>query len=66
MGEICNTFIRKPDIDETTRGTRCISDDNIKMDVREMEYECVDWLHVSQVRDHWQVSVKTIANVRVS
>jgi hypothetical protein len=28
--------------------------DNIKMDLREIRWGCMDWIHVAHDRDHWQ------------
>jgi hypothetical protein len=36
-----------------------------KLDVKEIGCEDVDWLHVAQDRDQWQVLVNTAMNLRV-
>jgi hypothetical protein len=39
--------------------------DNIKMDVREIWWEGVDWTHLAQDRDHWLAVVNTVTNLQV-
>jgi hypothetical protein len=40
-------------------------EDNIKMDLREIGFGDVDWIHLAQDRDRWQALVNTIMNLRV-
>jgi hypothetical protein len=40
--------------------------DNIKMDLREIEWDGVDWIDVAQDRDRWRALVNTALNLRVS
>jgi hypothetical protein len=40
-------------------------EDNIKMDLREIGLEVVDWINLAQNRDRWQVLVNTAMNIRV-
>jgi hypothetical protein len=44
---------------------RRIREDNIKMDLREIGLEGVDWIHLAQDRDQWRVLVNTVMNLRV-
>jgi hypothetical protein len=39
--------------------------DNIKMDLKEIECDSVDWMHIAQCRDRWRALVNTILNLRV-
>jgi hypothetical protein len=44
----------------------CLSvDDNIRMDLREVGWEVVDWMHLAQDREQWRVLVNTVLNIRV-
>jgi hypothetical protein len=40
-------------------------EDDIKMDLREIWREFVDWIHPAQERDRWQVLVNTVLNLLV-
>jgi hypothetical protein len=40
--------------------------DKIKMDLREIGWDGVDWIDMVQDRDQWRVLVNTVMNVRVS
>jgi hypothetical protein len=39
--------------------------DNIKMDLREIGWGCMDWIDLAQDRDNWKVLVNTVMNLRV-
>jgi hypothetical protein len=39
--------------------------DNIKMDLREMGWDGVDWLYLAEDRDRWRARVNTVMNLRV-
>jgi hypothetical protein len=41
-------------------------EDNIRMDLREIGWEFVDWIHLGQDRDQWQVLVNTVMKLLVS
>jgi hypothetical protein len=38
---------------------------NIRMDLREKGWDCVDWIHLAQDRDQWLALVNTVMNLRV-
>jgi hypothetical protein len=40
--------------------------DNIKMDLREIEWDGVDWIDRAQDRDQWRALVNLVLNLRVS
>jgi hypothetical protein len=40
-------------------------EDNIKMNVREIGWNGMDWINLAQDRDHWTVPVNTAMNLRV-
>jgi len=39
--------------------------DNIRLDLREIGWEGVDWMHLTQDRGQWRASVNTLMNLRV-
>jgi hypothetical protein len=39
--------------------------DNIKMDLREIGWDGVDWIELAQGRDQWRALVNTVMNLRV-
>jgi hypothetical protein len=41
------------------------SEDNIKMDLREIGWGGMDWIDLAQDRDQWRAPVDTVMNLRV-
>jgi hypothetical protein len=39
--------------------------DNIKMDLREIGWDGVDWIELAQDRDQWRALVNTVMNLKV-
>jgi hypothetical protein len=39
--------------------------DNIKMDLREIGWDGVDWMDMAQNRDQWRALVNTVLKIRV-
>jgi hypothetical protein len=39
--------------------------DSIKMDFREIGWDCMDWIDLAQDRDQWRALVNTVMNLRV-
>jgi hypothetical protein len=39
--------------------------DNIKMDLREIGWDCMDWIDLAHDRDQWRALVNTVMNLRV-
>jgi hypothetical protein len=40
-------------------------DDNIKIDLREIGWDGMDWINQAQDRDQWRALVNTVMNLRV-
>jgi len=40
------------------------ADGKIRLDIKEVEREGVDWLLLAQARDQWQALVNTVMNLR--
>jgi hypothetical protein len=45
--------------------SRCRWENNIKMDLREMGWCGMDWIHLAQDRDQWQALVNMVMNLQV-
>jgi hypothetical protein len=39
--------------------------DNIKIDLREIGWDGIDWIDVAQDRDQWKALVNTVMHLRV-
>jgi hypothetical protein len=56
---------------ETPEGKRPLGrprrrwEDNIKMDVREIGWDAMDWIDLAQDRDKWRAPVNTVMKIRV-
>jgi hypothetical protein len=66
MGEMRNAyniFVGKLKGKRLLRRCRCRWEDNIKMDLREIEFRGMDWIHPTQDRDWWQALVNMVRNL---
>jgi hypothetical protein len=69
MGEVrgaYNTLVGKPEGRRPLGRPRHGWEDNIKMDLREIDFGDVDWIHLAQDRDRRRAVVNTVMNLRVS
>jgi hypothetical protein len=41
-------------------------EDKIRMEIMEIGWEGVEWIHLAQDRDQWRALVNTVMNFRVS
>jgi hypothetical protein len=39
--------------------------DSIKIDLREIGWDGMDWIHLAQDRDQWKALVNTVMNLQV-
>ena len=68
MGEgkgVYRVFLGKPEGKRPLGRPRRRWEDNIKMDLREVEGRCGDWMELAQDRDRWRALVSTVVNFRV-
>jgi len=65
MRNAYNYMVGKPEGKSPRRRTRRRLEDNIKMDLREVDWEGVDWIHMAQDTDQWRTLGKTVFNIRV-
>jgi hypothetical protein len=68
MGEKRNAYrilVGKPEGERPLGRTRRRWVDNIKMDLREIQWDGVDWIIMSQDRGQWRALMNTVLNLRV-
>jgi hypothetical protein len=68
MEETRNAYrilVGKPEGKRPLGRQRRRSVDNIKMDLREIGWDGIDWIHLAQDRDQWRALVNTVINLRV-
>jgi hypothetical protein len=69
MGEKRNAYrilLGKPEGKRPLGRPRCRWVDNIKMDLREIGWNDVDWIDMAQDRDQWRALVNTVLKLRVA
>jgi hypothetical protein len=68
MGEVraaYNILVGRPEGRRPLGRHRRRWEDNIKMDLREIGFGDVNWIHLAQDRDRWRDLVNTVMNLRV-
>jgi hypothetical protein len=68
MGEKRNAYtllVRKPEGKRPLVRPRRRWVDNIKIDLREIGWNGIDWIDLVQDRDQWRALVNTVMNLRV-
>jgi hypothetical protein len=68
MGEKRNAYrilVGKPDEKRPIGRPRRRCVDNIKMDLREIGWDGMDWIDLVQDRDQWRALLNTVVNLRV-
>jgi hypothetical protein len=68
MGERRGTYralVGKPEGRRPFGRPRRSWEDNIKMDLREVGWEGMEWIEVAQDRDRWRALVNAVMNLRV-
>jgi hypothetical protein len=58
-------LVGRPEVKRPLRSPRRRREDNIKMDVNEIGWEVVNWIHVAQDRDRWRAFVNTVMSLRI-
>jgi hypothetical protein len=57
--------VGKPERKSPLGGLRHSWEDNIKMDLRDIGWEGVDWMHLAQDRDQWRALMNTVMKLWV-
>jgi hypothetical protein len=68
MGEEINVyrvFVGKPEVKRALGRPRRRWEDKIRMDLREISWECVEWIQLAQDRDRWRALANAVMNLRV-
>jgi hypothetical protein len=68
MGEERNAYrimVGKPVGKRTLGKPRLRWVDNMKIDLREKGWDCMDWIDLAQDVDQWRALVNTVMNLRV-
>jgi hypothetical protein len=68
VGEMRTAYkilVGKPEGMRLVGRTRCRWGINIGMDLREIRWEVVDWIHLVQHGDQWRAVGNTVMNLRV-
>jgi hypothetical protein len=68
MGEVrgaYNILVERPEGRRPLGRPRRRWEDNITMDLREIGFGVVDWIHLAQDRDRLRAVVNTVINLRV-
>jgi hypothetical protein len=68
MGEgrnACRVLVGKPQGKRPLERPRRRWEDGIKMDLREIGWGGVEWIHLAQGRDRWRAVVSAVMNIRV-
>jgi hypothetical protein len=68
MWETRNAYrilVGKPEGERPLGRPRCRWVDNINIDLREREWDDMDWIKLAQDRNQWRALVNTVTNLRV-
>jgi hypothetical protein len=68
MGEMRNAYnilVGKPERKTPLGKPSHRLEGNIRMVLREIGWETVDWMHLAEYRDQWQALENTVMNLRV-
>jgi hypothetical protein len=64
MRDVYNILVGRSEGKRAVGRPRPRLEDNIRLDLREIWWEVVDWIHLAQDRDQWRFLVKTVMSLR--
>jgi hypothetical protein len=62
---VYRVLVRKPEGKRPLERPRRRWEDGIKTGLREIDWGCVEWIHLAQDRDRWRAVVNAVMNLRV-
>jgi hypothetical protein len=65
MGNAYNILVGKTKGRKQLTRTRRRREDNMRMDLREIGWERVDWIRLVQDRDQWRALLNMVMNIRI-
>jgi hypothetical protein len=65
MRNAYKTLVGEPEGNRPLGRVRRRWEDNIRMDLTEIGWEGVNWMHLDQGRDQWQALVNTVMNLQL-
>jgi hypothetical protein len=65
MRNACKFSVGQPEGKRPLGKPICRWEDNIRMDLTEVVWQDVDWMHLVRDSDHWRAVVNTVINLRV-
>jgi hypothetical protein len=65
MRNACKILIERPEGNKLLGRPRRRWQDNTRMDLAEIRWEGVDYIHLVQDRDQWRTPLETVMNLRV-
>jgi hypothetical protein len=68
VGDVRNSYkilVRKPEGKIPLRQHRHKWEDNVRIDLREIGWKVVDWIHLAHDRNQWQALANMVMNLQV-
>jgi hypothetical protein len=62
---VYRVLVVKPEEKRPLGRTRSRWEDNIKMDLQQVGYGCMDWIELAQDRGRWRALLNAVMNIRV-
>jgi hypothetical protein len=66
MRNAYNILVGKPTGREPLGRSRRRCEDNIKLDLREIGWEGVNWMHLAEDRNQWRAPMNRVINLRLA